>query len=279
MQTVAMRRSPSPAAELSEWHCSGLKSPWHEEHSTHATIELPLTGMDLREIRGRQAVVDIGTVAMHAGGEVYAVASPSAQPRRATCLSVPMDVMVDWAPEYSPGVVHSSARTACLHRALRRAQRDPEAQQVLICQLLDSVLTDAAHRAGRTTHPRTTPAWRRLANRLGERLALDFDQPLDLASLAGDCGVSAFHASRVFTCVTGVSLHRQLIRLRLRHALLQLPDMRDRLTELALSLGFCSHSHFSSAFRREFGHPPSAWDSPCPQSPPWRCSVEPTGLP
>lgn len=224
-------------------------------------------------------MVDIGTVAMHAGGEVYAVASPSAQPRRAACLSVPMDVMEDWAPEFSPGVVHSSARTACLHRALRRAQRDAEAQQDLSSQLLDSVLTDAARQAGRPTNPRMTPAWRRLAERLGERLALDFDQPLDLASLAGDCGVSAFHASRVFTRVTGVSLHRQLIRLRLRHALLQLPDMRGRLTELALSLGFCSHSHFSSAFRREFGHPPSGWDSPCPQLPPGCCGVAHTGLP
>lgn len=272
-----MRRSLPPAAQLSEWHCSGRKSPWQEEHSTHATIELPLTGMDLREIRGWRAVVDIGAVAMHAGGEAYAVASPSAQPRRATCLSLPMDVMEDWAPDFSPGVVHSSARTACLHRALRRAQRDAEAQQDLSCQLLDSVLTDAARQAGRPTHPRMTPAWRRLAVRLGERLALDFDQPLDLASLAGDCGASAFHASRVFTRVTGVSLHRQLIRLRLRHALHQLPDMRDRLTELALSLGFCSHSHFSSAFRREFGRPPSAWDSPCAQFPPWCHSVEPSG--
>ena len=32
----------------------------------------------------------------------------------------------------------------------------------------------------------------------------------------------------------------------------------DDLTTLALELGFSSHSHFTDAFRREFGRPPSA---------------------
>lgn len=254
-----MRRLPTPAVHLSDWRCSGRRSPWQQENPTNATIELPLTGFDLREIRGRRALVDIGTVAVHAGGEPYTVASPSAQPRRATCLTVPMDAIDDWGPGFSPGVARSSARTACLHHALRRIQDDSAAQQDLSWQLLDSALADAAREAGRPTHSPITPAWRRLSDRLGERLAQDFDQPLDLATLAAECGVSTFHASRVFSRVTGIGLHRQLNRLRLRHALMQLPDMRHRLTDLALSLGFSSHSHFSSAFRREFGHPPSAW--------------------
>ena len=32
----------------------------------------------------------------------------------------------------------------------------------------------------------------------------------------------------------------------------------EDLTSLALDLGFSSHSHFSTAFRRQFGRPPSA---------------------
>jgi AraC-like DNA-binding protein len=38
----------------------------------------------------------------------------------------------------------------------------------------------------------------------------------------------------------------------------RLPHYRERLTDLALDLGFSSHSHFTSAFRAYFGRTPSA---------------------
>ncbi|WP_374438413.1 helix-turn-helix domain-containing protein [Inhella sp.] len=120
---------------------------------------------------------------------------------------------------------------------------------------MESVLADAG--PARPAGPTPSPAWRRLARALEERLATGFDEVLSLEHLARDCGTSPFHASRVYRCITGSSLHRQLNRLRLREALFRLPDMRGRLTELALELGFSSHSHFSSAFRAEYGQAPS----------------------
>jgi len=56
---------------------------------------------------------------------------------------------------------------------------------------------------------------------------------------------------------TGVSIHRYLTRLRLRASLERLADGASDLTTLALDLGFSSHSHFSGAFRAEFGQTPS----------------------
>ena len=52
-------------------------------------------------------------------------------------------------------------------------------------------------------------------------------------------------------------IHRYLTQLRLRSSLERLADGANDLTALALELGFSSHSHFTDAFRREFGHAPS----------------------
>ena len=53
-------------------------------------------------------------------------------------------------------------------------------------------------------------------------------------------------------------IHRYLVQLRLARALVELPHTND-LTMLALDLGFSSHSHFTAAFRRAFGSPPSVF--------------------
>jgi AraC family transcriptional regulator len=41
-------------------------------------------------------------------------------------------------------------------------------------------------------------------------------------------------------------------------AIEQIDGCADRLTSLALDLGFSSHSHFTRAFREFYGCPPSA---------------------
>ncbi|MBA2354428.1 MAG: helix-turn-helix transcriptional regulator, partial [Acidobacteria bacterium] len=37
------------------------------------------------------------------------------------------------------------------------------------------------------------------------------------------------------------------------------PTPRGDLTDIALGLGYSSHSHFTASFTRAFGVPPSAW--------------------
>jgi AraC family transcriptional regulator len=64
---------------------------------------------------------------------------------------------------------------------------------------------------------------------------------------------------RSFRNVTGHTLHRQLTVLRLRASLEAVAERGQDLTHVALDHGFNSHSHFSAAFRREYGMTPSAW--------------------
>jgi AraC-like DNA-binding protein len=52
-------------------------------------------------------------------------------------------------------------------------------------------------------------------------------------------------------------VHRHLTVLRLRAALPLLRERPRDLAGLALELGFSSHSHFTGAFRRDYGLTPS----------------------
>jgi AraC-like DNA-binding protein len=96
-----------------------------------------------------------------------------------------------------------------------------------------------------------------LSERLGE--------PLRLSGIAAAVGVSTFHLCRAFRAATGETLHAYRNRMRLQAALERLDDGAS-LTEVALDLGYSSHSHFSAAFRELFGVTPSAVRSALPPS-------------
>lgn len=88
-----------------------------------------------------------------------------------------------------------------------------------------------------------------------------YAEPLRLADIAREAGYSPFHLSRVFKAIEGVTVHRYLTRVRLLAALEALRDGADVGT-IAHRTGFCAHSHLTTAFRREFGVPPSGLKAP-----------------
>jgi AraC-like DNA-binding protein len=86
-------------------------------------------------------------------------------------------------------------------------------------------------------------------------LATAFDRPLPLSVVARHLSCSPFHLCRVFRQGTGLTLHRYREQIRLRRALHLMEEGTD-FTNVALDLGYSSHSHFTAAFRRTFGIPP-----------------------
>ena len=54
----------------------------------------------------------------------------------------------------------------------------------------------------------------------------------------------------------GMSIWRQVLRLRLRDALERVLETRESLSSIGLGAGFASQSHFGDAFRAEFGEAP-----------------------
>jgi AraC-like DNA-binding protein len=77
-----------------------------------------------------------------------------------------------------------------------------------------------------------------------------------LTALATALGVSPFYLSHVFRSETGTSIHQYLLEVRLAVAHERLAEGVTSLSALALELGFATHSHFTTAFRRRFGVTP-----------------------
>jgi len=93
---------------------------------------------------------------------------------------------------------------------------------------------------------------------------------LTLTVIALRVGCSAFHLCRVFRARTGRSLHEYRMEFRLRASLDRL-EQGDDITSVALALGFSSHSHFTSAFRRRFGRAPR--DYRAVDAAAWHCGI------
>jgi AraC-like DNA-binding protein len=89
-------------------------------------------------------------------------------------------------------------------------------------------------------------------------LAARHAERLSLSDVAAIVGLSPFHLARQFRKLTGTTMHRYRDEVRLRVALPLLAGHHDDLARLALDLGYSSHSHFATSFRRAFGAPPSA---------------------
>ena len=105
---------------------------------------------------------------------------------------------------------------------------------------------------------RGTGQHRDIVEHTRELIAGHFCDPWAINDLAAATGASAFHLCRVFRAHTGVTIHAYRNQLRLRAALERVLDSGADLTDIALDLGYCSHSHFTAAFRRLYGITPSA---------------------
>ena len=126
-----------------------------------------------------------------------------------------------------------------------------------VVALLDRVLglayADQRHSLASQTF---TPA-ADLAERVKRWVAPRAAQRLTLTTIARSVQCSAYHLCRSFRRATGLTLHGYREEVRLRLALERLEQGERDLTRLALDLGYSSHSHFTAAFRRCFGTPPS----------------------
>jgi AraC family transcriptional regulator len=105
----------------------------------------------------------------------------------------------------------------------------------------------------------TAERQRRLVGRARAFLDAHLAENVGLETVARDAGSSLYHLCRVFREQTGLTMHAYRTRQRLGHALDRLVNGSSTdLTDLALDLGFSSHSHLSRTFQKQMGVPPSA---------------------
>jgi len=104
--------------------------------------------------------------------------------------------------------------------------------------------------------PATARARRALVDEARERLLADPDQ--SLPELARRLAVSPHHLSRLFHALTGSTISRHRLRLRVRDALERLAGGERDLARVAAEAGFADQAHCCRAIRAELGTTPSA---------------------
>ena len=97
-----------------------------------------------------------------------------------------------------------------------------------------------------------------LIRRAKDYLAQTPQMRAGLSQTARAVGTSTSTLALAFRTLERVSFYRYALNLRLARAAALLPTYDD-LSRLATDLGFASHSHFSTAFRRWAGLTPSAY--------------------
>jgi AraC family transcriptional regulator len=252
--------------------CSG------EEFSSHHSIVFPRSGVFIKQTSKRDKLVaESSRVLFFNRHDSYRVLHPIAGGDNCTSIHFNQSTLVDFIhsidssieispdrPFRSSTATSSAAIALSLHRLrwllLKEGHVDALVVEEVCALLLADCIASAYQGRGAICQPigaATRQAHRDLVNATRVVLARRLCDKLSLTEIARAVFSSPFHLARIFRRETGVSLHQQQNRLRLRHALEHLADGKPDLTTLALDLGFSSHAHFSHAFRREFGSAPS----------------------
>jgi AraC-like DNA-binding protein len=268
----------SALVRIGEYCCEACKGgPGPEEGSEADSLVLMRRGSFCRHFGRRSVVADVNQAALFGAGSSYRVSHPGDGGDRGTRFEVPRRILDEFIREWDPdraGRPLPFAASPCdagiywrhreLVRLLEPGAGPPAPFQVdaAALQLYADALGAGFARLGLARRSRrqataedhlelVEAGKRHLADHLGERLTLD--------DLARALHTSPFHFARIFQETAGTPLHRYLTLLRLRTALERVAEGHPDFAALALDLGFASHSHFTDAFRQEFGLAPSQW--------------------
>jgi AraC family transcriptional regulator len=262
----------TPVVRLGRWSCiPGTTSEWTSERRP----EWPLfsfchEGAFLAEGVGPRALIDGNTLLTVAEGQPYAT-------RRlhlgsGTDIAIEPSLVRDLLEHIQPSGCSRADPTRALARTLDVRLRlleatvfswlaDPAARTNLA---LEEVALKLAAAALCQWNPVTSGRVRNRGERVRRQvnaartfLTLHFRDRFSLADVARAADISPFYLCRSFRLETGLSLHQYVVRLRLHAALGQLAESAPNLSDLAASMGFAHHSHFSDAFRRYYGLTPS----------------------
>lgn len=91
-----------------------------------------------------------------------------------------------------------------------------------------------------------------------EKMEATLEIPLDRQAIARLVGITPRHLDRLFASHLGVSFHATYLTMRLAHARKLLEQSPLSLSEIAFATGFSSASHFSRAFKQQFGIQPKS---------------------
>jgi AraC-like DNA-binding protein len=265
-----------PMIQISRYRCLAAGcAVGNEQRQPAHVIGFPHHGVFALH-RGRERLtVEQGTVLFFNRDAPYRTSHPCGGGDHGAAIAVRPDVLVDALARFDPTVAErpaapfrvatgaTSSRTYLLQRLLHlRVSRKREASSLELEEAALALVGDVAAAACRWEG--SAPPLRALRERHRDAvhsvralLAFRLGEPVTLEDVGRAVGVSPFHLCRLFRAVTGTTIARYRHTLRLRAALERVARPDADLSAVALDHGYSSHSHFTAAFRREFGMTPT----------------------
>jgi AraC-like DNA-binding protein len=252
----------SPLVRVFDVTCHASKSGCSSEECCRvAQIVVPRRGVFMMHHRGTPIIADANTALIFGVGDTYQVSHPIDGGDQCTVLV--------FRPELVEGVL---GRVEARHKILDAVtllkvhilthtmttgmtdRLEAEESAVLVLNTLSENFRSSLSLGGQGV----SEYQQRRADQVRSLLAGQPTEDWHLESIARAVHCSPFHLARQFRAVTGESIARYLLRLRLALALDRLAQGESDLARLAAELGFAHHSHFSARFRSVFGTTPTA---------------------
>jgi AraC-like DNA-binding protein len=98
---------------------------------------------------------------------------------------------------------------------------------------------------------------RHLQNRIREYIYENLVGDISIDTLSNLAGLSSYHFVRMFNCSFGIPPHQYVVIGRIEKAKQLLKFSEMSMTQIALEVGYQSHSHFTNVFRKMTGYTPS----------------------
>lgn len=267
----------SPGFGVTRWNCSqGRRELSEEKEQLWHVIGFIHTGAYILHFRGQEVLIDSTSVVFYNPAEPFQSEHPFGCHDHGSALILRRETLLDVMTCFDPSAEERpDALFTSIHRkgfseayvlqrllvecAATGETPDPLAVEAATLGLLGKIAEGCSRQEEGRPAPRRDPdrARRRYVEDAKSFLQRRFRERLRLDDIARELYVSTFHLCRLFKEETGLPLHRYLNRLRLREAMDPVVEGHKDLGDLALDLGFSSHSHFTAAFKKEFGRSPA----------------------
>lgn len=247
--------------------CPGTHKTQSAEETTDKThIVFPYDGLYVHHVEYDEAIADSSRVLFLNKDQVWRMSHPVAGGDSSLSIGLSPDVLV----ELVPGELLVPGDKAALNRSALRIDTQTQALAahlrhrldrgaiggVLEAETVTMTLIRAAVQGHAPDDRRVTARSRKLVDTAKLVVGGDLGRRWTLSDVAAEVRISPVYLTQIFQRVEGIPLYRYQLQLRLAQALQRLGEYDD-VTDLAIDLGFSSHSHFSAAFKQTYGQTPS----------------------
>ena len=232
-----------------------------EEWCSVTQIIVPRRGVFMLNQRGAPIVADPNTALVVGVGDAYQVSHPIDGGDQCTVLVFRPELVEDAFGNLKGrhGTIDAATQLSIhvLTQTLSIGAKDQLEAEEHALFILNALADDL--KSSRSLNGQSASEFQK--QRVEEVRALLASQPTEpwhLESISRRVYCSPFYLTRQFRAITGESIVRYLLRLRLTLALDHLAQGETDLARLAVELGFANHSHFSARFKSVFGRTPTA---------------------